>query len=137
MLRSSSQRCQAFLRQLQESRMAVTGSAKGPHFCRGGFVADLPRRFAGGLENPSGAAISRSGDRNPIGGRVFHELRSPQSERLLAKWSKGAKRSSVWGSNRRLKAPQRAIELTRDLQHAESVAAKQFGVQASKSRAEY
>src|ERR1700719_2097670 len=47
------------------------------------------------------------------------------------------KRSSVWGSNRRLKAPQRAIELTRDLQHAESVATKQFGVQASKSRAEY
>jgi|HubBroStandDraft_4_1064222.scaffolds.fasta_scaffold57596_3 hypothetical protein len=108
--------------------MAVTGSAKGPLFCRGNFVADLPRRFAGGLENPSGAAVRRTGDGNPIGGRVFHELRSPQSERLLAKWSKGAKRSSVWGSNRLLKAPQRAIELTRDLQHAASVAAEQRGV---------
>src|SRR3974390_129228 len=49
----------------------------------------------------------------------------------------GAKRSSVWGSNGRLQAPQRAIELTRDLQHAESVAAEQLGVQPSKSRAEY
>jgi hypothetical protein len=49
----------------------------------------------------------------------------------------GAKRSSVWGSNGRLKLPQRAIELMRDLQHAEAVATEQFGVQPSKDRAEY
>ena len=40
----------------------------------------------------------------------------------VSEMEQGAKRSSVWGSNGRLKLPQRAIELARDLQHAEAVA---------------
>lgn len=53
-----------------------------------GVEAGLPRRFAGGFSSPSGGWSSRSGDRKALGGRIFHELRGQQSERLLAKWSK-------------------------------------------------
>ena len=55
----------------------------------------------------------------------------------VSEMEQGAKRSSVWGSNGWLKLPQRAIELARDLQHAEAVATEQFGMQPSKGRAEY
>jgi hypothetical protein len=40
----------------------------------------------------------------------------------VSEMEQGAKRSSVWGANGRLQLPQRAIELARDLQHAEAVA---------------
>ena len=64
--------------------------------------------------------------------RVAAEVRS-----VDPRLSKSAKRSSVWGTNGRLKAPQRAIELARDFQHAATVAAEQFGVQPGRARAQY
>jgi len=75
------------------------------------------------------------GASKPLGARLLQELRNTQPERsLVVGWRE--RDCSVWGTNGRLKAPQRTVELARNLEHAEPVAAEEFGVQSSKGRAE-
>ena len=82
----------------------------------------------GFLASSRGSA-RRSVASKPLGGRLLHELRNTQPERSLVVRERD---SSVWGTNRWLKAPQRAVELARNLEHAEPVAAEEFRVQSSK-----
>ena len=77
----------------------------------------------GACKVPAGVRAIDPGSETVLGQGLPRTAESAVGE-AVSEMEQGAKRSSVWGSNGRLQAPQRAIELTGDLQNAESVAAE-------------